>query len=807
LKSEVKVLPLLPLRGILVFPYTVIHLDVGREKSVQAIEEAMIQDRIIFLSTQKEAQTDDPVEDDIFRIGTVAEVKQLLKLPGGTIRVLVEGIARAKVRRFISNGPYFQVEVEQYSEDFQKNSELEALMRSLVYQFEQYVKLSKRIPPETVVSVVNLEEPGRLADIIASHLSLRIEEKQQVLEAVNIVQRLERLCAIVAKELEIVELERKINIRVRKQMEKTQKEYYLREQMKAIQRELGEKDERMAEGEELRGKIAEAKLPKEVEEKALKEVERLEKMPPMAAEATVVRNYLDWLLSLPWNKGTRDRLDLKAAEAILEEDHYGLKTVKERILEYLAIRKLAKKMKGPIICFVGPPGVGKTSLGRSIARALERKFIRMSLGGVRDEAEIRGHRRTYVGAMPGRIIQGMRQAGSKNPVFLLDEIDKMSMDFRGDPSAALLEVLDPEQNNSFSDHYIEAPFDLSNVMFITTANVQHNIPRPLLDRMEVIYLSGYTEEEKLQIAMRYLLPKQVKEHGLKKDMLKISENTIRKIIREYTRESGVRNLERQIAAICRKTARQVVTGSGSVKKVHVTTQNLNQFLGTPRFRYGVAEQDDQVGVTTGLAWTEVGGDTLAIEVTIYKGNGRLTLTGKLGEVMKESAQASYSYIRGKSGEFGLDETFFDKHDIHVHVPEGAIPKDGPSAGITMACALASAVTGRKVRHDVAMTGEITLRGRVLPVGGIKEKVLAAHRAGIKTLILPKDNKKDMDEIPKKVKDKIHFILVDHMDQVLEAALTEKEYEPVNLAASPPVVPQPPAYQPSVVNEGGASIPS
>lgn len=794
----------MPLRGILVFPYMVIHLDVGREKSVQAIEEAMLQDRVIFLATQKEAQTDEPTEDDIFQIGTIAEVKQLLKLPGGTIRVLVEGIARARVRRFVSVEPHFLVEVEQYSEVFQKSSEIEALMRSLIYQFEQYVKLSKRIPPETVVSVVNLDEPGRLADIIASHLALRIEDKQSVLESINIVQRLEKLCAIVAKELEIVELERKINIRVRKQMEKTQKEYYLREQIKAIQRELGEKDERAAEAEELREKIAKAKLPKAVEKKALKEVERLEKMPPMAAEATVVRNYLDWLLSLPWNKGTRDRLDIKAAENILEEDHYGLKTAKERILEYLAIRKLAKKMKGPIICFVGPPGVGKTSLGRSIARAMERKFIRMSLGGVRDEAEIRGHRRTYVGALPGRIIQGMRQAGVKNPVFLLDEIDKMSTDFRGDPSSAILEVLDPEQNNSFSDHFIEAPFDLSNVMFITTANVQHNIPRPLLDRMEVIYLSGYTEEEKVQIAVRYLMPKQIKEHGLNMDILKVSENAIRKIIREYTRESGVRNLERQIAKICRKTAKQIVTNKA--KSIRVTTKNLNHFLGVPKFRYGVAEKDDQVGVATGLAWTEVGGDTLAIEVTIYKGSGKLTLTGKLGDVMKESAQASYSYIRGKAVEFELDETFYDKQDIHIHIPEGAIPKDGPSAGITIACALASAVTGRKVRHDVAMTGEITLRGRVLPVGGIKEKVLAAHRAGIKVLILPHDNKKDMEDIPKKVRDKMHFILVEHMDQVLEAALVEKEYESMELPASP-VIPQPPAYQSAVVNEGGSPIPS
>ncbi|MGI6492967.1 MAG: endopeptidase La [Pelotomaculum sp.] len=802
MNTVIKTLPLLPLRGILVFPYMVIHLDVGREKSVQAIEETMLNDRILFLATQKEAQTDDPGEEDIYNIGTVAEVKQLLKLPGGTIRVLVEGIARAKVLRFIADEPYFQVEIEQYVENFEKTSEIEALMRNLIYQFEQYVKLSKRIPPETVVSVVNIDEPGRLADIIASHLSLRLEDKQSVLEAVGIIPRLEKLSAIVAKELEIVELERKISIRVRKQMEKTQKEYYLREQMKAIQRELGDKDDRVAEGEEYREKITKAKLPKEIEERAIKEVERLEKMPPMAAEAAVVRNYLDWLLALPWNKSTRDRLDLTAAENILEEDHYGLKNVKERILEYLAIRKLAKKMKGPIICFVGPPGVGKTSLGRSIARALERKFVRMSLGGVRDEAEIRGHRRTYVGAMPGRIIQGIKQAGSKNPVFLLDEIDKMSMDFRGDPSAALLEVLDPEQNSTFSDHYIEAPFDLSNVMFITTANLQHNIPRPLLDRMEVIYLSGYTEEEKVQIAMRYLLPKQLKEHGLEKGMLKMSENTVLKIIREYTRESGVRNLERQIATICRKTAKKIVTEKA--KKVQVTPLNLNQYLGTPRFRYGMAEEADQVGVVTGLAWTEVGGDTLAVEVTMYKGSGKLSLTGQMGDVMKESAQAGYSYIRSRAAELGIDEDHYGKLDIHIHIPEGAIPKDGPSAGISMATALASAFTGRKVYHDVAMTGEITLRGRVLPVGGIKEKVLAAHRAGIKKVIMPKDNKKDLDEIPKKVKDKVQFVLVEHMDQVLEHALTD-EYEPADLTANKPantpIVPHPADYQPSVTNEG------
>jgi len=795
LESTRRVLPLLPLRGILVFPYMVIHLDVGREKSVKAIEEAMSHDRLILLATQKEAQTDNPDTDDIYDVGTVAELKQLLKLPGGTIRVLVEGIARARIRTYLFSEPYFRVEVSQYDEDFAKTTELEALMRNLVHQFEQYVKLSKRIPPETVMTVVNIEEPGRLADVVASHLPLRIEDKQLILEAIPIRERLECLCAMVAKELEIVEIERRINVRVRKQMEKTQKEYYLREQIKAIQRELGEKDERAAEGEEYREKIAQMKLPKEVEEKALKEVERLEKMPPMAAEATVVRNYLDWLLALPWTKSTRDRLDIEAAQNVLDEDHYCLNKVKERILEYLAIRKLAKKMKGPILCLVGPPGVGKTSLGKSIARAMDRKFVRVSLGGVRDEAEIRGHRRTYVGALPGRIIQGMRNAGSKNPVFLLDEVDKMSMDFRGDPSAALLEVLDPEQNNAFSDHYIEIPFDLSNVMFITTANFPYNIPRPLYDRMEVIYISGYTEEEKVQIALRHLIPKQVKEHGLSPKTLTISENAVRRIIREYTRESGVRNLEREIAALCRKTAKEIVAKKAT--KVRVTKKNIEQFLGAPRFRYGVAEQDDQVGVATGLAWTETGGDTLAIEVTVCKGKGALILTGKLGEVMRESAQAAYSYLRSRAKSLGIDEAFNEKVDVHIHVPEGATPKDGPSAGITMATALASALSGRKVRHDVAMTGEITLRGRVLPIVGLTEKVLAAHRAGIKTVIMPVENKKDLEEIPANVKAKMEFVMVEHMDEVLARALAEKEeYDTPELLPVP--VPPPEAsagYQP------------
>ena len=805
--SQERVLPMLPLRGILVFPYMVIHLDVGREKSVQAIEEVMLHDRTIFLATQKEAQTDDPREEDIYTIGTVAEVKQLLKLPGGTIRVLVEGISRGKILKYETDDPFFKVNIEQYSEEFAKTNEVEALMRSLVYQFEQYVKLSKRIPPETVVSVVNLEEPGRLADVVASHLTLRIDDKQRVLEAVAIEQRLEKLCAIVAKELEIVELERKINIRVRKQMEKTQKEYYLREQMKAIQKELGDKDDRAAEAEELRERIAKAKLPKDVEEKASKEVDRLEKMPPMAAEAAVVRNYVEWILSLPWGKATRDRLDIKTAEKILDEDHYGLRKPKERIIEYLAIRKLAKKMKGPILCLVGPPGVGKTSLGRSVSRALERKFVRISLGGVRDEAEIRGHRRTYVGAMPGRIIQGMKQAGSRNPVFLLDEIDKMSMDFRGDPSAALLEVLDPEQNNSFSDHYMEVPFDLSNVMFITTANNMYSIPRPLLDRMEIIHISGYTEEEKVQIAMRHLLPKQVKEHGLPEGSTNISENTVRKVIQEYTRESGVRNLERNIAGLCRKAAKQIVEDAN--RKIKITAQNLQKYLGIPKYRYNLAEKNDEVGLGTGLAWTEVGGETLVIEVTTYKGRGKLTLTGKLGDVMKESAQAAFSYVRSRAGELGIDLEVFENYDIHVHVPEGAIPKDGPSAGITLVTALASALTGRKVRCDVAMTGEITLRGRVLPVGGIKEKVLAARRAGIKTVILPKDNKKDMEDVPNNVKGKMEFKFVDHMDSVLSIALRPAEpvEEHVPSDAPPEMHFNNENRQLEEAQQGGTTIPS
>jgi len=769
---RVKELPLLPLRGVIVFPNMVLHLDVGRESSKKALDEAMLNDNLIMLVTQKDAQIDEPENDDLFLVGTIVNIKQMLKLPGGTIRVLVEGLHRARVNEFLQSKPFFKVIVEELEESSNKSTEIEALMRSLLLQFEQYIKLSKKIPMEILSTVMEAEEPGRLADIIASHLTLKIEQKQNILEAIDPKDRLEILIEFLNREMEILELERKINLRVRKQMEKTQKEYYLREQIKAIQKELGEGDEHTAEVDEYRQKLKEAQLPEEAEKKVLKEIERLEKMPSAAAEAVVIRTYLDWMLDLPWSVLTEDRLDLKIVEKILDEDHYGLEKVKERIIEYLAVRTLTKKIKGPILCLIGPPGVGKTSLARSIARALERKFVRISLGGVRDEAEIRGHRRTYVGALPGRIIQGIRQAKSRNPVFLLDEVDKMSTDFRGDPSSALLEVLDPEQNNSFSDHYIEVPFDLSQVMFITTANNRFNIPQPLLDRMEVIYLPGYTEDEKVKIAQRHLIGKQLQENGLSEENLHISEGTLRHIVREYTREAGVRNLEREIANLCRKTAREVVKNNAF--RLTVTRSNLHKYLGPPRFRYGVAEKENEIGVAMGVAWTESGGDLLAIEVTLMKGKGKLILTGKLGDIMQESAHAALSFIRSRAEYLRIDENFYNEYDIHIHVPEGAIPKDGPSAGITMATALVSALTRIPVDHRLAMTGEITLRGRVLPVGGIKEKVLAAHRAGMKKIIIPLDNKKDLAEIPGNVRRRLEFVLVDHMDQVLKEALLRKE---------------------------------
>lgn len=768
--KELKNMPLLPLRGVMVFPYMIIHLDVGREKSIAALEKAMVQDRLIMLSTQKDANTDKPEPDDIFKVGTVAEVKQLLKLPGGTIRVLVEGLYRAEIVEYISEEPYYEVEINEFKDAEEKPTDVEALTRVVVSQFENWVKLSKKIPPETMVSVVVVEEPGRLSDLIVSHLSLKIEDKQLLLEAIDIKERLEKLCEILAREMEILELEKKIAGRVRKQMEKTQKEYYLREQLKAIQKELGEKDDKSTEIAEYREKLEKGNYPEEIKDKIKKEISRLEKMPNMAAETSVVRTYIECLLSLPWGVYTEDNLDINHAEDILNADHFGLDKVKERILEYLSIRKLTDSIKGPILCLVGPPGVGKTSLARSIAKAVDRKFVRVSLGGVRDEAEIRGHRRTYVGAMPGRIIQGMRTAGSSNPVFLLDEIDKMNADFRGDPSAALLEVLDPEQNNTFSDHYVENAFDLSKVLWVVTANTVHNIPRPLRDRMEVINIAGYTEEEKIQIAKRYLIEKQLKEHGLNNKQVSIADNTIQKVISEYTRESGVRSLERSIANLCRKAARKIV--QEDKKSIKITVQNLHTFLGSAKYHKRQAENKDQVGVSTGLAWTEVGGDVLPTEVSILKGKGNLILTGQLGDVMKESAQAGLSYIRSRVEKLGIEPDFYEKNDIHIHLPEGAIPKDGPSAGITMATAVVSALTGKKVRTDVAMTGEITLRGRVLPIGGLKEKVLAAHRLGIKTIILPKENKRDMDDIPNNIRKQLEFMLVEHMDEVLNCAMVE-----------------------------------
>lgn len=768
--SNKKTIPLLPLRGLLVFPYTVLHFDVGRDKSIGALEHSMMKDQFILLSTQKDARIDFPNPDEIYTTGTIAKVNQILKLPGNTIRVLVEGICRGKIVRYIETEPFLKVEVVEIQEGDcnTEDLEIEALMRSTVSQFKEYIKLNKRTSPEVMITVDTINEPGKLADIIASHMSMKIEQKQEILEITNGKSRLMRLYEILTQEIEILEIERRISQRVKKQMEKNQKEYYLREQLKAIQKELGDKNEKEEEVEEYRKKIYNSKLPPDLEEKVLKEVDRLEKMPEGTAEGSVIRTYLDWILNLPWSHETSDRLDIVAAEKILDEDHYGLENVKERILEYLAVRQLTKNMKGPILCLVGPPGVGKTSLAKSVARALGRKFVRISLGGVRDEAEIRGHRRTYVGALPGRIIQGIKQAGTKNPVFLLDEIDKTSSDFRGDPADALLEVLDPEQNSNFSDHYIEQPFDISKVMFITTANSSHNIPRPLLDRMEIINITGYTEEEKVKIAEKYLIPKQIKEHGLKKDNLLITEGTIRNIVRYYTREAGVRNLEREIAAICRKAARSILKENKT--QIKVTTRNLNKFLGMPRYRYGEKEKEHEIGVATGMAWTESGGDILSIEATIMPGKGKITLTGKLGDVMQESAYAGISYIRSQADKYHLEEHFYEKNDIHIHVPEGAIPKDGPSAGITMATAIISALTNTPINKNVAMTGEITLRGRVLAVGGIKEKVLAAHRAGIKTIILPKDNKSDLEEIPSNIKRKLDFVFVDNMEQVLEKAL-------------------------------------
>ncbi|KMY43603.1 peptidase [Bacillus sp. FJAT-27916] len=770
--TEEKHVPLLPLRGLLVFPTMVLHLDVGREKSVQALEKAMVDDHFIFLTTQKEVSTDEPSEDDVYQLGTLTKVKQMLKLPNGTIRVLVEGVSRAHMIEFVDEGDYLAARLEVMEDSIEKDPETEALMRTLLDYFEQYIKISKKVTTETYNTTVDIEEPGRLADIITSHLPLKLKDKQDILETIDIKERLNKVIDIIHNEKEVLNLEKKIGLRVKKSMERTQKEYYLREQLKAIQKELGDKEGKTAEIAELLEKIELAGMPEHVLETAKKELDRYEKIPASSAESAVIRNYLEWLIALPWSNATKDDLDIGKAEKILNEDHYGLEKVKERVLEYLAVQSLTNSLKGPILCLAGPPGVGKTSLAKSIAKSMNRHFVRISLGGVRDESEIRGHRRTYVGAMPGRIIQGMKKAGTINPVFLLDEIDKMSHDFRGDPSSAMLEVLDPEQNNSFSDHYIEETYDLSQVMFIATANDLSTIPAPLRDRMEIINLSGYTEYEKLHIAKEHLLLKQLKAHGLTKAQLQMKDEAITQIIRYYTREAGVRTLERQLAAVCRKVARIIV--SGEKKKVVLTQKNVSDFLGKPYFRYGEAELENQIGVATGLAYTNFGGDTLQIEVSLSPGKGKLILTGKLGDVMKESAQAAFSYVRSKAEELHIDKDFYEKYDIHIHVPEGAVPKDGPSAGITIATALISALTKRPIRKEVGMTGEITLRGRVLPIGGLKEKSLSAHRAGLKKIICPIDNERDIDDIPESVRNDLEFVFVSQLDEVLEHALAGEE---------------------------------
>lgn len=771
-ENNIRVLPLLPLRGLTIFPHMMLHFDVGRQKSILSLEQSMVNEQLIFLVSQKDAKQDEPSIDDIYSIGTVSKIKQILKLPGDTIRVLVEGVSRAEISSITQQDPYFEAEVIERQDIEEKDIESEALVRKVLEAFEEYVKLSNQISPEVVLTVSDIENPGMMADVVSSYIYLKQDQKQELLEAFDAKKRLEKLYGMIAYELDILRIERKIGVKVKKQIDKVQKEYYLREQLKAIQEELGDKDGIQAEVDQYKKKINKAKFPKEVKEKALSEVDRLEKMGLMSAESGVIRSYLDWIIDLPWTKETKDNEDIKSVREVLESEHYGLKDVKERIIEYLAIRKLNKGMKGPILCLIGPPGVGKTSIAQSIAKAMNRNFVRMSLGGIKDEAEIRGHRKTYVGAMPGRIIYAMKQANSKNPVFLFDEIDKMSSDFRGDPADAMLEVLDPEQNNTFRDHYIELPFDLSKVMFITTANSAENIPRALLDRMELIEVSGYTEEEKLNIAKRHLLPKVIKEHGLKDGTVKITEQAFRDIINKYTRESGVRELERQLAAICRKAA-TAVEEEGR-KNIKVTSQNIIKFLGQPRYRYEISEKLDQVGVVTGLAWTAYGGDTLFVEVSVMAGSGKLELTGQLGDVMKESAHAGFSYIRAHAEKLGIDSEFHKKLDIHIHVPEGAVPKDGPSAGVTMVTAMVSALTGTPVRGDTAMTGEITLTGRVLPIGGLKEKTLAARRAGITRIIIPGENQRDIEEIPANVRKKIKFIAADNMDTVLKNALCEKE---------------------------------
>jgi ATP-dependent Lon protease len=781
--------PVLPLRDIVVFPHMIVPLFVGREKSIRALEEVMRDDKQILLVAQKNAGQDDPGTDDIYRVGTVSSVLQLLKLPDGTVKVLVEGNARAEINSFIDNPKFFQAHAEILPETDSDPHELEALGRAVVTQFEQYVKLNKKVPPEVLVSLSQIDDPSKLADTVAAHLTLKISDKQELLETSSLADRLERLYGFMESEISVLQVEKRIRSRVKRQMEKTQREYYLNEQMKAIQKELGELEDGRDEASELEERIKKTRLTKEAREKALAEVKKLRSMSPMSAEATVVRNYLDWMLSIPWKKRSKISKDIKRAQQILDEDHYGLEKVKERILEYLAVQQRVDKIRGPILCLVGPPGVGKTSLGKSLARATGRNFVRVSLGGIRDEAEIRGHRRTYIGSMPGKVIQSMKKAKTSNPLFMLDELDKMGADFRGDPSSALLEVLDPEQNSNFNDHYLEVDYDLSDVMFVCTANTLR-MPPALQDRLEIIRIPGYTEDEKLQIAKRYLIPKQLEAHGLKPDEWSMSDDALLDLLRYYTREAGVRNLEREIANLVRKATKEILLEDKP--QIRVSRRNLERFAGVRKFRYGEAEHEDLVGVSTGLAWTEVGGELLSIEAVTVPGKGRMTITGKLGDVMQESVQAAKSYVRSRSVEFGIVPPIFDKIDIHIHVPEGATPKDGPSAGVAMVTSIVSVLTKIPVKASLAMTGEITLRGRVLPIGGLKEKLLAALRGGIKTVLIPRDNEKDLAEIPDNVKKSITIVAVSGVDEVIRAALV-RQPEPVEWAE----------VEPAAVNRGTA----
>jgi ATP-dependent Lon protease len=780
--------PVLPLRDIVVFPHMIVPLFVGREKSIRALEEVMNHDKQILLATQKNAGDDDPVPGAIYDVGTLATVLQLLKLPDGTVKVLVEGGKRARITHYLDREDYFEAEAEMLAEDPGDKIEVEALARSVVAEFDNYVKLNKKVSPEVLGTIGQIEEYSKLADTIASHLAVKISDKQEILGLVAVPERLERVLGLMESEISVLQVEKRIRSRVKRQMEKTQREYYLNEQMKAIQKELGDGEEGRDEVAEIEERIKKTKLSKEAREKALGEVKKLRQMSPMSAEATVVRNYLDWLLGIPWKQRSKVRNDLAYAEHVLEEEHFGLEKVKERIIEYLAVQSRANKLKGPIICLVGPPGVGKTSLAKSIAKATGREYVRMSLGGVRDEAEIRGHRRTYIGSMPGKVVQSMKKAKKSNPLFLLDEIDKMGMDFRGDPSSALLEVLDPEQNSTFMDHYLEVEYDLSDVMFVTTANTL-NIPAPLMDRMEIIRIAGYTEDEKVEIAKRHLIPKAIADHGLRKGEYEVTEDAIRTVIRQYTREAGVRNLDREMMSLARKAVTELQRSKGEVKQVAVTPEKVEAYLGVPRFRHGEAEREDQVGVVTGLAWTEVGGELLTIEAVKLPGKGRMTVTGNLRDVMKESISAAASYVRSRSIDFGIEPPQFDRRDIHVHVPEGATPKDGPSAGIAMVTSIVSVMTGIPVRHDVAMTGEITLRGRVLPIGGLKEKLLAAHRGGIKTVMIPEENAKDLADIPDNVKSGLEIVPVARMDDVLKHALTRMP-EPIEWDESKAPIPAP-----------------